>query len=735
LPAFLCRFVAEFPAPLAGRAGKIVRSISGAGALAGLLIVGVNLSFLIWLPVDRAADWRQRLRPIGGAGSFYYPLVFGASALAFTLLFVRAWRAAAEDKQRMRLFTGGLLFGIVPIALQGALDAIPAYNRFVHGSRLVELVVGLILFGALAMVPFFTAYSVLFDRVVELRVVLRAAVQYGLARYSILGATLVPFAGLALFIYAHRTESIVSMLAGPRPIALGSTVALGLATFRMRRPILARLDRRFFREQYDAERTLDRFVTDSLRITDARSLEERIQQTIERTMHADVRLFVAVHGSGVLRRAGDGSQPIADSGVLISLAMADGAPMDVDPSDDRSPFPRLPADEQRWLLATRASLLVALRAADGRSIGLLTLSAKRSGLPYMDDDRRLLSAVGASASLALDNVQLRSTPEPSAEAAARECPACRRLHPPDTSRCACGSDVVSAAAPYILRGIFRIERRIGEGGMGVVYHARDLSLDRWVAIKTLPRVTPTSTARLRREARAMAAVIHPNLAVIHGIETWKGVPFLIEEFLPGGSLTDRIAGGPLSVAAALDLCATLAGALEHLHQAGIVHRDIKPSNIAFTQSGLVKLLDFGLAKLLEGAAGPADTTHDGVEPGWNNALVSEQALVGTLPYMSPEALLGQPPRPAFDLWAVSVVLYECLTGRRPFDARDHLELASMLAAGAYTPPSSLSPSCGSDIDAFFARAFSGGPAARFQDAAALRYAIGALRNEQRDGPR
>ena len=703
LPAFLWRFVDAFPVPLTGRRRRLADVFWKVAAGTATVISLVNLSYLVWRPIEESVDWRQRLRPIGGAGSLYYPLVFGLSSAAFAMLFWRARRAAPEDRSRIRVFTAGLLGGLAPFAVQAILDAIPGYNAFIHQPGR-ELIVGLVLFGALATVPFVTAYSVLFDRIVDLRVVLRAAVQYGLARYTILVAVIVPFVALILFVVKHKEESMTVLLSGPRPVALGAALAVGLIAVRLRQPLLDRLDRRYFREQYDARGMLDGLMTDSLRVVDAHDLETRLHAAIDRALHADASLYVAGDAPGVLVRTGNGQDPISTSSILVTLAGADTGPMDVDPSDDRSPFRRLPAGEQHWLMTTRAHLLMALRGADRQPLGLLALSSKRSGLPYSTDDRRLLSAVGASASLALDNVRLRSNPEPVTEPPARECMKCSRLNPPDAVTCVCEGALVTAHAPYVLRGIFRLDRRIGSGGMGVVYHARDLNLDRSVAIKTLPRMTQDEASHLRGEARAMAAVVHPNLAVIHGIETWQGVPFLIEEFLAGGSLADRLRLGPLGIDAALTLCATLAGALEQLHQAGIIHRDIKPSNIGFTQSGVVKLLDFGLARLMYRPTAPTDTTR-GIGESAPAATFSEQAFVGTPPYMAPEALLGQHPRPSFDLWSLSVVLYESMTGDRPFKARDNQELKKAILAGDFVRPSAILDRDGEIIDAFFESAF------------------------------
>jgi GAF domain-containing protein len=728
LPALLWRFVSAFPSPLAGRPGSAARAVWQTAAVTGLLLALVNLSYLAAPSAGAAHGWREFLTPTAGSGSLYYPLVYGLGASAFPMLLWRAHRARQDDRRRVLLFTGGLVAGSFPLLLQAILEVVPAYYRFVHRPGM-EVAVGLVVFGALVIVPFVTAYSVLFDQVVELRIALRAALQYALARYTILAVSMVPFGALALLVVQHRDEPLTALLSGPRPILLGATAVAGFIALTPRRRWLAALDRRFFREQYDARQTLDRLATDALHAADAAELGGRIHDAIDRALHADARLFVADEKQGSFRDPQDGDDAISTAAILINLVAALAEPMDVDPNDDRSPFRRLPADEQRWLLGGRFRLLLALRTADRRPVGLLALTGKRSGLEYSDEDRGLLSAVAASASLALDNLRLRTGPEPSPAAAARECRRCARLSPPDATACACGGPVVESAAPHLLRGVYRLDRRIGAGGMGVVYHARDLNLDRSVAVKTLPRVTPEATARLRAEARAMAAVVHPNLAAIHGIETWRGIPFLIEEFLAGGTLADRLTWNRLSVAETLDLGVTLADVLAQLHEAGVIHRDVKPSNIGFTRAGVAKLLDFGLARLVRAAATVADDTttrsaaqHDDVP------ISSEHGLVGTPSYMSPEALMGRRPRPSFDLWSLAVVLYESMTGRRPFDRRTAVPWPSREAAGDLLPPSALlGACCPADIDRYFTTAFSHEEDRRFSDAKAAESELRRLR--------
>jgi serine/threonine protein kinase len=198
-------------------------------------------------------------------------------------------------------------------------------------------------------------------------------------------------------------------------------------------------------------------------------------------------------------------------------------------------------------------------------------------------------------------------------------------------------------------------------------------------VKTLPRLSGDAARRLRHEARAMALVTHPNLATIFGAETWRDTPFLIVEYLEGGTLARRLARSAMSEAEALELCAILADVVHRIHTAGILHRDIKPSNIGFTGDGTPKLLDFGLARLLgevTSVASGGGGVPRRVERGSRTDSGTATSLVGTPYYLSPEAIAGRPPDPSFDLWSLGVVFYECLTGRRPFEGADQAALFS-----------------------------------------------------------
>jgi len=209
-------------------------------------------------------------------------------------------------------------------------------------------------------------------------------------------------------------------------------------------------------------------------------------------------------------------------------------------------------------------------------------------------------------------------------------------------------------------GPYEILAPIGKGGMGEVYRALDTRLRREVAVKVLPQSFATEEARERfqREARAASALNHPNICVVHDVGEAAGHPFLVMELLDGKTLREHIGSKPLDISIALALSIQVADALDAAHAKGIIHRDIKPANIFVTDRGNAKVLDFGLAKHNQPTDTDALTVDMLTEPG---------SAMGTVAYMSPEQARGQPVDKRSDLWSLGVVLYEMVTGARPFD--------------------------------------------------------------------
>jgi serine/threonine-protein kinase len=230
-------------------------------------------------------------------------------------------------------------------------------------------------------------------------------------------------------------------------------------------------------------------------------------------------------------------------------------------------------------------------------------------------------------------------------------------------------DAVAAnvmAASWVGRrfGTYEIVAPLGAGGMGEVYRARDHRLGRDVAVKVLPASFVTDherRLRFEREARLLAALSHPHIATIYGVDDVDGGTVLVLEFVDGENLAERIARGPIVWREALGIARQVAEALEGAHDKGIIHRDLKPSNIALTRDGIVKVLDFGLAKASEAAAANLSESPTLTSGGTNDGV-----LLGTAAYMSPEQARGQSIDKRSDIWAFGCVLYEMLTGRRAF---------------------------------------------------------------------
>lgn len=352
---------------------------------------------------------------------------------------------------------------------------------------------------------------------------------------------------------------------------------------------------------------------------------------------------------------------------LIPLLGEAAEPLDLAAS--REPFVLLPRRDREWLEARQARLAAAIRLPDGTVAAVILFGRTRSGRDLDRTDRwfvrtLLLGAAGAWPARA----DVRQGDEP-----AFECGHCGRLYADPATRCG-GTEPTVSALPLRLAGKYRVARRLGSGGMGVVYLGRDEVLGRDVALKTLPGLQDGAVPRLRGEARVMAALNHPAIATIYALEVWRATPVLALEYFPHGTLADRLAAGPVAFAELVQLGIRLINALDHVHRRGLLHRDVKPSNIGYTADGDAKLLDFGIA-----------------------GIADERA--GTRGYLSPEAIAGAPPDVSFDLWALAEVLR---------------------VASGHDPR----------FDPFLARALAPTPGDRYPSAVAMQHALGRLA----DGP-
>src|SRR5438270_1719263 len=243
-------------------------------------------------------------------------------------------------------------------------------------------------------------------------------------------------------------------------------------------------------------------------------------------------------------------------------------------------------------------------------------------------------------------------------------------------------------------GPYELLALAGAGGMGEVYRARDTRLDRVVAIKVLPEHLSSSgkfRERFEREARAISSLKHPNICTLYDVGHQDGIDYLVLEYLEGESLAERLQRGPLPMAQVLAYGIQIADALERAHRQGVVHRDLKPGNVMVTKDG-VKLLDFGLAKPMAGAAlassalGAMTASQHHEKP-----LTAEGTIVGTFQYIAPEQLEGKDADPRSDLFAFGCVLYEMTAGKRPFNGKTQASMVASILATDPPPLSTIQP--------------------------------------------
>ena len=287
-------------------------------------------------------------------------------------------------------------------------------------------------------------------------------------------------------------------------------------------------------------------------------------------------------------------------------------------------------------------------------------------------------------------------------------------------------------------GPYHVLSLLGAGGMGEVYRARDTALNRDVALKVLPDLFAGDAerlARFTREAQTLAALNHPNIAHIHGLEATGGVRALVMELVEGEDLSQRIARGPVPMDEALPIARQIAEALEAAHEQGIVHRDLKPANIKLRADGIAKVLDFGLAKALEPGAGSGDAAPSNPENSptiTSPAMTMRGMILGTAAYMAPEQAKGKPVDKRADTWAFGCVLYEMLSGIRAFAGDDvSTTLAAVLlkdpewqALPAATPPR---------LRELLSRCLRKDPKARLRDIGEARFQIDELLSGVTDG--
>lgn len=734
-------------------------AFAGAGVTSTMVRAAVAWGTLDFLARLLAATAAQ----LGSASGLYLtemlptkdwiPTYLLALAAVFPLLRALGGSSGAEERQ-LRIFIRGFAIGVAPLALiLPAAALVPGFNNWLDRSDVQPVFLSLT-YPFLFVFPVTASYAVLYQGALDYQSALRRAAQYALARYTLLSFIALPLAAGVVVLYINREEPLGSLLAGRRFLALAAVAVIAAAAFPLRHRLLAALDRRYFREAYDARLVL-RQLTEAVRKTrDIADLSSMLVEQVDRALHLESVVLMAVtpEQPGILKSVaalGVGPpDPIPTSAQFVSLVAGSADPLPIDPGTPGSLIGRLPEIEKEWLRSAGASLLVPLLGSGETLAGFLALGRRRSETPFSGDDRDLLASVGAAAGISLETRLLRATPTPGGPGStpardetppARECLGCLRVFESTVPSCPnCGVATQPALLPLSLLDKYRLESRLGSGGFGVVYAATELRLGRRVALKTLPRISGERVERFKREALAAAAIQHPNLAMIHTAESWNETPILVFELLEGGTLGQRLMRGTLSVAEVLELGRAMAGVLEEAHKRGILHRDIKPSNIGYDARRTPKLLDFGVARIRDPqtpasahvvetiSLGRLQKGEAGVPQTQDAPLTETGAIVGTPAYMPLEAYQNREPGPAFDLWALAVTLYESLSGVNPFRAATPAETIERLLRHDPEPLQEVRPDCPRELSDFLTRALSRTPGERPDSAAQFKSALSDL---------
>ncbi|HJQ35932.1 MAG TPA: protein kinase [Thermoanaerobaculia bacterium] len=576
-------------------------------------------------------------------------------------------------RRRLQLVFLSLLPATVTFSLGFLGDALRlgyTFNSIVRVLNTPMTMLGAALYG----------YAVVRHRLYNISVLVRRSLQYALARGTLFVLMSLPVIGLAIFVYAHRRESLADLLTGMPSVYLLLILPL-VAMIHYRKRLLESLDRRFFREQYDARRVLQHVVSIIRGGSDMLALSRAALDEIDKALHPKhISLWQADPEAGQLHRGfyrgGDAPfevVPLATTGTLASLLITDDDPLDVFHRSTRALLQRLPADEREWLRVSDAFLIVPL-LIEKRLVGLMVLGERKSEEPYSREDRELLRTLGAQLALTLDYTRLKQSPSLVWSApvhvytsdVVQLCPKCGRCYAADASQCELDQEalVPESGVPRIIEDKYIITRLLGRGGMGSVYLATQKRLNRPVAIKVLLSHLVGSASmrsRFEREARIVARLRHPAIVTIHDFGVLaSGHAYLVMEYLDGETLRKVIAGGPQPLPAAMTILRPVGEAVDAAHNAGIVHRDLKPENIMLVRDHgslpAPRVLDFGLAKM-SSPIGEDEATF--VQSGHS------AGVVGTLMYMAPEVLSGHTADAKSDQYSLGLIAYELIAGEHP----------------------------------------------------------------------
>jgi eukaryotic-like serine/threonine-protein kinase len=555
---------------------------------------------------------------------------------------------------------------------------------------------------ATLLVPPAYAYAILRHRVIPISLIIRRGVQYLFAKNVLRLLIALPILGLIVTVLANPNRTLSEILFRNSLYFYVTLMIAAAIIFLFRKRLNNWIDRKFFREQYNQEQILSGLIEEVKRFDSVPEMSRLVSRKVESALHPE-RIYLFYRGDENRDLSLGYSSEGVSQGLRIPEEFRILRVLEGQVGTQDFPFPQkniLPSVEEEWLAALGTRLIVPLVGTDHRLAGLFLLGEKKSEVPYTANDRNLLESLASQVALVYENAQLKERVDHERKIKQavlgrfeeqhikllKECHRCGACF--DSSAVTCDKDgselTFSMPVERTVEGRYRLERLVGRGGMGAVYDAKDLRLNRPVAVKILSEKmfgNRDALRRFEREAQTSARLSHRNIVSVHDYGLLgTGGAYLVMELISGETLAALIKReGRVAPQTAADFFNQVLEGVKAAHAAGVIHRDLKPANVIISteENGPphVRVLDFGLAKislpeLIDTNAPTAVPTTPGM-------------VMGTIGYMSPEQLTGEAVDERSDLFSVGVMVVEALTGRRPFKGKIYTELLRSILHGSF----------------------------------------------------
>lgn len=589
-------------------------------------------------------------------GNLYQVFAYVPLLLFFPYVLAMWKFSGTEDLKRIGVIILGSCFSVPALLVILMSATIPGFQQLVSepGSLAAGLAITLSnIF--LMLVPLTITYAVIALSGEDPHGNLSNRVLYRVSLLLIRMLLAIPLLGAFWYLYSMRDLQISELLQDSRSLLVLGCIAVFLAIFNYQKNIGLSLSALFHRQSFNKSEV---FASLNRCSHEVRNIPELLQRTTTLLAEALSVIFVSAFTHDPLTR---------------KLKALDSSNSDIELGDEDYRYleSHLASDSIESSFH-KAAWVLTLHNSDSDMFACILIGRKRSEEKFKQEEIELIQhaqqILTSTANKLLELVEDESHDFLAPFEAARECNSCQRLFTPQQVSCpACGIPLELAGIPYLLNKKYHLLSRLGIGSFGKVYLGVDETLSRKVAIKCLPETASIEDrVYLKNEAKLMAGASHPNLAVVYGIEFWRNQPLLIVEYLPNGTLSAHLERKniPLDLP---DVITSLCRAVEYTHRQGVLHLDIKPSNIGFAKHMDIKLLDFGTAHLVNSISeAKGETDLSGLSMAEARETSIGLSLVGTPLYMSPQAHRGQQPDKSFDLWSLTVVILEILTGHHPF---------------------------------------------------------------------